>query len=50
MLHISNFGSSRNCQSSPMHSYLKKNWAMSPVRNPNPVAYNHMQPYGMLKV
>ena len=24
MLHISNFGSSRNCKSSPVHAYLKK--------------------------
>ena len=44
MLHISNFGSKRNCQSSPMHAYLK-NWAMPPVPNQNPVACNPMQPY-----
>ena len=47
MLSISNFGSIRNCQSSPMHAYLKS-WAMPPVPNQNPVACNPMQPYGML--
>ena len=46
---ISNFGSSRNCQSFPMHAYLKS-WSMPPVPNQNSVACNPMQPYGMLKV
>ena len=49
MLSISNFGSSRNCKSFPMHAYLKS-CAMPPVPNQNPAACNPMQPYGMLKV
>ena len=39
MLPISTFGSSRNCQSSPMHAY-QKSWAMPPVPNQDPVACN----------
>ena len=43
MLSISNCGSSRNFQSSPMHAYLKS-------RAMPPVACDPIQPYGMLKV
>ena len=44
MLSISNFGSSRICQSHRMLAYLKS-WA-----NQTPVACNPMHPYGMLKL
>ena len=33
MLSISNYGSSRKCQSSPMHAYLKS-WAIAPSAKP----------------
>ena len=46
MLPISNFGCSGNCQSSPMHAYLKS-WAMLPVLNQDPVACNPMKLYAM---
>ena len=49
MLLISYFASSRNYQSSLMHPYLKY-WTIATVSNPNPVACNSLQLYGMLKV
>ena len=46
MLSISNYGSSRNCQSSQMHDYLK-NQDQAPDAKPKS---SGMQPYDMLKV
>ena len=46
MLSFSYYGSSRNCQSSQMHAYLKS-WDIPPVPNQKS---SGMQQYGMLKV